>query len=157
MALKFKTLFRHIALFFVVEVIFMLLIFHELPSVNVVTLIGIGHLIYWLLIPFFWWLRERYHHVWQKFLATYTPIVLHMALHIIVTLEIFHEHTDVGAEHSHEHSLRWLILATILAWWVILRWEYLLHRTRHCETHHGKVHQHCCDEGHGDCEEIHKK
>ncbi|USN57018.1 MAG: hypothetical protein H6766_00680 [Candidatus Peribacteria bacterium] len=151
---KIKTLIRHILLFVVVEFLFILIIFHELPPINLVTLIGIGHLAYWLLMPIFGRLHERVHSVWAKFLVAYTPIVLHVLLHVIVVAEVVSEHSDeIGT--AHEHEILRMIIGTIVAGVVIFIGEYLLHRTTHCETHHHSAHQHCCEDGHGECEERH--
>ncbi len=153
--MKIKHLFQHIALFVVVEFLFVLLIFREVPSVNVVSFTGIAHLIYWLVIIFFGWLRDRTQKVWQKFLLTFSPIVLHVLVHGAVTREVFQEHGHHETHVHDEHNIWRMIIGSIVAGIVILAGEYLLHRTTHCTTHHQSAHKKCQTSGHEQCEHSH--
>lgn len=141
----------HLLLFVIIEFIFVLVIFREVPTVNLITLVGFLHLSYWLIVVAAWWIREKYvHRVWQKFLCTYIPIIYHVVIHIYVGWVTIHEMSD-GHGH-HDHDTIWIIIGTIVAWILIALWEYRLHRTTHCITHHRDAHAHCHD---GECEDIH--
>lgn len=150
-----KNFIYHLGIFALVEIIFVLIIFREFPETNLLTLIGVLHTSYRWVILLAWWLREKYaHRVRQKFLCTYLPVLYHVIIHIyawVITVEEMSEH--IG-EHHDEHSMTWLIVGTVSAWILIALWEYRLHRTRHCDTHHISAHTHCHD---GDCEDQHKK
>ena len=142
--------FTHLALFLFVEIIFIFIIFRELPETNLLTLIGILHTSYWFVLVVAGLLRENYAHlIWQKFLCTYIPVVYHVFTHILVGLITIEEMTQ---HNSAEHSMTWLIIGTICAWVLIALGEYRLHRTAHCETHHQEAHKHCHD---GSCEDSH--
>jgi hypothetical protein len=133
----------------VIEVIFVFLIFREFLETDLLTAIGILHTSYWWVLLFAAWIREKCTKVWQRFLATYVPIVYHVIIHLIawwISVEDMWQHHD-------EHSLLWIIIASISAGVLILVGEHLLHRTTHCETHHAAAHIHCHDE---ECEERHK-
>lgn len=144
-----KSFFLHLLLFLVIELIFVFLIFREFPETHLLSLVGILHTSYWAVLIFAGWIREKCSQVWQKFLASYLPIVYHVAIHFIagrVSIETMGEHHD-------EHSLPWIIIASISAGILILIGEYLLHRNLHCATHHASAHAHCHD---GECEEKHE-
>jgi len=142
----------HLSLFIIIEILFVLIIFRELPTTNLLSLIWILHTSYRLAILLAWWLREQYtRRVWQKFLCTYLPVLYHVFIHVYISIVTLHEMTD---EHHDEHSMTWLIVGTVSVWVLIALGEYWLHRTTHCETHHISAHKHCHD---GDCEESHEK
>jgi len=150
-----KDFLLHLLFFALVEVIFALIIFREIPSGNAFTLMGLLHVSFWAIIFIAWWLREKYaHRVWQKFLCTYLPVLYHVIIHVYVGMITVHEMTEHAGEHHDEHSMTWLIVGTISAWVLIAFWEYRLHRTTHCETYHISAHAHCHDE---DCEMEDKK
>lgn len=80
---------------------------------------------------------------WQRFLATYIPVVYHLLGHIYVgyiTIETMKEQS-----HGHEHDLLWMILATISLGILIFVGEWLLHRKIHCDHCHQDAHVHCED------------
>jgi len=111
MKAKIRTISSHILVFVLIEILFVLAVLHEFPEVGLFEKIGIVHISYWILVigAGFW--REKLHKYWQKFLATYLPVVYHMAGHIYVgyaTIESVEAHS-----HGSEHSLLWIILATI--------------------------------------------
>lgn len=141
---------KHLGLFLVVEIIFALIIFREIPETNLLTMIGILHSSYWLIVIIAWLVRQSYtHKLWQKFLCTYVPILYHVAIHVyagVVTIEHMHGH-----DHT-EHSTVWIWLGVVCAWILIALGEYRLHRSIHCQTHHMDAHAHCHD---WDCEQIH--
>ena len=72
----------HLLVFVLIEIIFVFLLFREIPQTNVFSAIGIGHLIYWivLLLAGIW--RVNTQQVWQRFLATYSPVLVHLAIHV---------------------------------------------------------------------------
>jgi len=139
----------HLLLFVFVEVIFVLILFRELPETSLLSAIGIGHVSYWLIILFAWAIREHLRYVRQRFLATYLPIVYHVVVHLWIGAETIH----AGELHHEGEEIR-IIIWAIIAGGLILRWEILLHRKYHCDTHHISAHEHCCEEGHNDCEEL---
>ncbi len=141
----------HLLLFVLVEVIFVFILFRELPETNLLTLIGVGHISYWLIILFAWAIREHLRHVRQRFLATYLPIVYHVVVHLRIGVETIH-----AWENHHKGEEIRIIIWAIIAGGLILRWEILLHRKYHCDTHHAHTHEHCEEDGHTDCEEPHK-
>ena len=148
-----KNFLSHLGLFAVIEIIFVLIIFREFPHINLLSLMGVLHASYRWMIIVAWWLREKYaHRVWQKFLCTYLPVLYHVVIHIYVGMVSVHEMTEHAGEHHDEHSMTWLIVATLGAWVLIALGEYRLHRTTHCQTHHVSAHTHCHD---GDCEDTH--
>lgn len=146
-----QSFFLHLLLFVVVEVLFVVVLFHEFPETNIFTAIWIGHLTYWLLVIGAGVYREYAKYVWQRFLATYLPIVYHVAVHLWVlkvTLD------TVGADiHEHEGNEAWIIIWTLAAGVLIFWGERLLHRKYHCDTHHIHAHEHCMEEGHEECED----
>ena len=141
---------QHLGLFLLVEIIFVFIIFRELPPISLVGLTWILHSSYWIVILSAGWIREHYaHRVWQKFLSTYLPIVYHVIIHIYIGVESFHELQNGHAEQS----VMWLIIWVVAAGILIALGEYRLHRTSHCATHHKKTHLHCHDE---ECIDNHK-
>lgn len=143
----------HLLSFVVIEIIFVFLLFRELPETNLITLIGILHTSYWAVLLFAWWVREYLHQVWQKFLATYVPVLYHLFVHLYAGRAAVSMHeAEVGELHS-EHDLPWMIGGAVLLGLLIFAGEYVLHRKLHCDTHHTKAHQHCHD---GDCEQTHQ-
>lgn len=153
MAKNRKSFSLHLLLFVVVEILFVVVIFHEFPETNVFTAIGVGHLAYWIIVLLAGIYRESVKHVWQRFLATYIPIVYHVALHLWIWVETLQAEEVYIDEHAGEHT--WIVIWTIVAWLLILWWEWLLHRKFHCDTHHILAHAHCEEEGHDDCEDKH--
>lgn len=145
-------LLQHLLLFLIVEIIFVLVIFRELPETNLLTLMGVLHTSYRCVLVLAWWLRIHYaYRVWQKFLCTYIPVVYHVVTHVAASLIILEEMSDHGEHHSNPDILR-LWIGTFSAWMLIALGEYWLHRTTHCDTHHAIAHKHCHDE---DCEQDH--
>ncbi len=151
---SWRSFMQHLLLFVFIEVVFVLLIFREFPQTNLLTIIGVLHTSYWLIVLLAGWLREKYaYRVWQKFLCTYVPVVYHVIIHIIAGLVTIEEMSDhIGEEHHDEHSMLWLVLGAIGAGILIALGEYRLHRTRHCDTHHSTAHKHCHDDA---CENDH--
>ena len=145
---------NHLGLFLLVEIVFVLIIFREFPETSLLTLIGVLHTSYWIVILLAWFVREKYaYRVRQKFLCTYVPVVYHVVIHIVAGAMAVEEMAGHAHEQHHdEHSVLRLRVGTICAWVLIALGEYWLHRTRHCETHHVKAHVHCHDE---ECEKKH--
>lgn len=142
----------HLFVFIFIEVIFVLILFRELPQTNLITLIGILHTSYWLILFFAGRLRERMHQVWKKALCTYLPVLYHLFIHLYagrIAIEI--HGTETGVHHD-EHEVGRMIAGAIFLGVLIFIGEYLLHRKTHCDTHHEKTHMHCHD---GECEEHH--
>lgn len=143
----------HLLVFICIEVIFVFILFRELPETNLITLIGILHTSYWLILIVAWWLREKMQKVWQKACCTFLPVIYHVFIHMYAwraALEMHHEETG----HAHdEHELGWMIAGALLLWVLIFAGEYLLHRKLHCDSHHETAHKHCHD---GDCEVKHQ-
>ena len=136
---KILTILRHILVFVGIEILFVFAVLHEFPEVGLFEVLGIIHISYWVLLIIAGIIREKLAHYWQKFLATYIPVVYHVLGHIYigyVTIESVES-------HGHEHTLMWLIIATISLGILIFVGEWLLHRTSHCSHHHQSVHQHC--------------
>lgn len=136
---------KHLGIFLVVEIVFVFIIFREFPSVSLLTMTGILHTSYWIVVILAWLIREKYaHRVWQKFLCTYLPIVYHVLIHLYIGMEVLHEAEEHG--HAHDEHGIWLIVVTLAAGVLIALGEYWLHRTTHCVTHHHKAHATCHDE-----------
>ena len=131
---------KHLWLFLLVEIIFVFLVFREFPPFNLLTLTGILHTSYRAIILWAWILREYFHTVWKKFLATYIPLVYHVFIHLYVGFETVEQ---LGKEHENESIS--IIIATILVGALIAYGEYRLHRKDHCDTHHLRTHKHCHD------------
>lgn len=132
--------FYHILLFVFIEILFVFIILHEFPEVSFFETLWIIHALYWILVFVAWILREKAKKYWQKFLATYLPIVYHIAWHIYITLFTV-EYVQEHAEHNHE--IFWIVLWTVILWIFIFVWEYLLHKRYHCDHFHQKAHKHC--------------
>lgn len=142
----------HLIAFIIIEIIFVLILFREFPETNLITLIGIFHTSYRLILLFAWRLRERMSAVWQKALCTYLPILYHVFIHLYAGWAAIEMHHEESWHIHDEHELGWMIAWALLLWVLIFIWEYLLHRKLHCDSHHEKAHAHCHD---GDCEEKH--
>lgn len=103
MSRRTHTFLLHLGLFVLVELVFTVLIFRELPALSLLTSIGIVHCTYLVLVLIAGWLREETHPVWAKFLCTYVPIVIHVIGHVWVAelmVEEVIEHTHAHEEHS---------------------------------------------------------
>lgn len=137
------SLFLHLLLFVVVEIIFVFLILREFPEVSFFEDLWIIHLAYWISIFVAWFTREHINSYQVKFLFTYTPVVFHIFWHLYIW-----EKTIWFIENNwHTPSSNfWLIISTISVWILIFIWEYLLHKKYHCDHHHDKVHKHCKEE-----------
>jgi hypothetical protein len=142
----------HLLVFIIIEVIFVLILFRELPETNLITLIGILHTSYWLILLFAWWLREKMHNVRQKALCSYLPVLYHVFIHLYAWRAALEMHHDSDGHAHDEHELGWMIAGALLLWILIFVGEYLLHRKLHCDSHHISAHKHCHD---GDCEKEH--
>lgn len=140
-----KSFLKHLALFLVVEIIFVFILFREFPPFSLLTLTGILHTSYWFIVLLAGWIRERYaDRVWKRFLSTYLPLVYHVIIHFYIGIESIYE---LSWDHTHEQeSLLLITIATLAAWVLIALGEYWLYRTNHCVTHHHKTHVHCHDE-----------
>ena len=147
-----KNFWVHLLVFIIIEVIFVLILFRELPETNLITLIGILHTSYWLILIAAGRLREKSKKVRQKALCSYLPVLYHLFIHLYAgraALEMHHEETG----HTHdEHELWWMIAGALLLWILIFVGEYLLHRKMHCDSHHASAHAQCHD---GECEVKH--
>lgn len=143
----------HLLVFIGIETLFVFVLFRELPETNLITLIGLLHTSYWLILLFAWWLRERMHNVWQKALCTFLPVVYHLFTHLYAGwIAIEMQHAAQWNSHD-EHELGWIIAGACFLWILIFIGEYLLHRKIHCDSHHAKTHAHCHDKW---CETIHE-
>ena len=149
---SFISFLKHLGIFLIVEIVFVLLIFREFPPISLLSIAGILHTSYWIVVVISGFIRSRYaHRIWQKILCTYLPVVYHVFIHIYVWLEAIHE---IEWDAHDEHSIAWLIIATLSTGLLIALGEYRLHRSDHCETHHQKVHIHCHDV---ECTDSHEK
>lgn len=146
----FKNRCLHLVVFIVIEIIFVFLLFKEIPETNLITTMGILHTSYRFILLIAGRIRTHVTHtVRQKFLCTYIPVVYHVLIHIYTAnLTITH----IEHQHNHHESLARLWTATIGVGILIWLGEYRLHRTRHCDTHHHTTHQHCHDTN---CEQTH--
>ena len=142
----------HLLLFVIIEIIFVFLLFREIPETNIFSAIGIGHTIYRVVLIWAALCREKAKKIWQRFLATYTPVLAHLVIHFRVGAETLYAHETWTSSET-----IWTILWVIVVWVLIYRWEYLLHTKFHCDTHHQHVHKSCYEHGHHDCEEKHKQ
>ena len=148
MKTSIKSMLQHLWIFIVIEVVFVLIIFRELPETSLYTLIGLLHCSYWIIIIIVWRLRERTTQVWQRFCCTYLPVVYHLGIHLYAWWAAFE--TQAG-EHHDEHSIGWMIISAWLLGGLIWAGEWYLHRAVYCQTHHVSAHAHCQD----DCEHEH--
>jgi len=101
--------FLHLGLFVVVEMVFVFLLFREFPETNLLTLIGVLHTSYRLILLVAWWMREkRATKVRHKFLATYLPIVYHVGIHIYAGIFAVQEHANqFYQEHEFVRIIIW--------------------------------------------------
>lgn len=139
---KILSIASHLGMFIVIEILFVFAILHEFPHISLMEKVWIVHVSYWVLLIIAWIIRESLKKFWQKFLATYIPVVFHIGGHIyiwMITIETINEHKDA-------HSTMWMIIATISLWVIIFVWERLLHRNTHCSSHHASTHKHCKDD-----------
>ena len=149
-----KSLLWHIGLFVLVEIVFVLIVFREFPETNLYTKIGIAHIIYRCIVLLCALWRSKAKTVNTRAIALWTPIVIHLLIHIWIWRETVAEHSD----HDHWHEYHWseelirLIIGTVVAGIIIYLWEKYLHRAHHCDTHHTHAHQDCIDSNHGNCE-----
>jgi len=142
----------HLLVFIVIEVIFVLILFRELPETNLITLIGVLHTSYWIILLLAWRLRERMKIVRQKALCTFLPLAYHLFIHLYAgraAIEMHHEETWI---HHDEHDIVWMIAGAMLLWILIFIGEYLLHRKIHCDSHHSTANKYCHDR---ECEKHH--
>jgi hypothetical protein len=139
----------HLLVFILIEIIFVLLVFREFPETNFITLIGILHTTYWIILLIAWRLREKVTTIWQKWLCTFVPLVYHLFIHIYATRAAI----DMHHHDHHDHDMIWMIVWVVVLWVLIFVWEYVLHRKIHCDTHHADAHKHCHDE---DCIKTHQ-
>lgn len=53
--------------------------------------------------------------------------------------------TVVEQDHIHgqEHSILWMVIATIALGILIFIGEWLLHKKEHCDVCHSETHKHC--------------
>ncbi len=149
---SFHNFWRHLLVFMLIEIIFVLLLFRELPETNLITLIGVLHTSYWVILLLAGWLREYLHKVRQKFLATYLPVLYHLVTHLYAGRAAVEMHAEEVGELHAEHELPWMIGGALLLGILIFAGEWMLHRKLHCDTHHQKAHAHCHDE---ECEDMH--
>lgn len=138
---KFISSAYHLLVFVLIEILFVFIVLHEFPKFHLYEKIGIIHLIYWVILIPAGYAREKAKKVWQKFLATYIPVVYHIAGHIYIGFAIIK--TAGENDYERQHSLAWLIVATLALGVLIFLGEWLLHKKIHCDTHHWKVHKHC--------------
>ena len=93
----------HLLVFITIEIIFVLILFRELPETNLITLIGILHTSYWIILLWAGRLRERMHTARQKALCTYLPVLYHLFIHLYAgraAIEMHHE--EAGHHDAHE-------------------------------------------------------
>lgn len=141
-----KKIWMHLWLFLLVEIVFVVIIFREFPPFNLLTLAGILHTSYWIVVLIAWLIRNSIQELWKKIVITYFPIVFHVVIHIymwIISIEDMHEH---GIRH--ENELLRIVIGSLVAWFIIWFWEYLLHQKEKLEDHHRLYH---ADE---DCDTI---
>jgi len=144
----FSSLLGSMIVFGLVEILFVLFIFHEIHIGDFATLSGVLHLSYWLVVLGCGWLRTRWSNVLFKAICTWFPIVYHVLLHVVMAGYLVHTHHD-----GHDHSLMMLIVLSIISLGLVFAWEYVIHRRWHCVTHHDHAHVHCHD---SECTDSHQ-
>ncbi len=148
--INWKSLFAHIALFVLIEVTFVLIVFRELPVVSLYTTIWIAHIVYWIVVLACSVWREKSKRLIIRFMALWTPMIIHLLIHIYIWFETIEEHG-----HWHEHhdwEAGWLVVWTLVAWVLLYYWEKLLHTHQHCTTHHTHAHKACIESEHREWE-----
>lgn len=150
--ISFRSLFLHIALFIIVEILFVLIVFREFPAIDLYTTIWIAHLVYWsiVLLCSFW--REKAKTIYTRTLALWTPMVVHLGIHIWIWIATVEEHSQWHEHEHHSDEIIWLVIWTLVAWGLIYVGEKLIHKHQHCTTHHNWVHKNCIEEHHWACE-----
>lgn len=134
-----RTFLYHLLLFIGVEVLFVWIVFHEFPGINFYTLLGIGHMVYWLSLPLFAWLRVRAKTYLMKVVADVVPFVLHSLIHLIPIWFLLdeHHHCEHTCSHHHEPHSSWdMVGMTIVILVIICVGEYILHRRQRCSCPH---------------------
>lgn len=139
-----RSLFAHISVFVIIEIIFVLLILHEFPKVSLLNTVWIIHLVYWFVLVIAGILRDKIKPYRWKFLATYLPVLLHIGWHVyIVYLTV---DTVLQDDHAPQHdSLLRLIITTLGLWVLIFFGEWLLHKKQHCDSCHAETHKNCTE------------
>ena len=98
---KILTFLKHLWLFVVIELLFVLIIFHEVPSFTVFSIIWIVHIAYFIIVIVAWIVRENIQSLIGKFFCTYWPIIFHIVGHIYVWYITIEEEL----KHIHKHHL----------------------------------------------------
>lgn len=131
----------HLLLFIGIEIVFVFLLFRELPETNLMTLIGVLHTSYRAVLVLAGRIREkRATKRRHKFSATYLPILYHVFIHVYATLFAVQQQVN---ELHHEHELQRIVAGSLLLGVLIFWGEWLLHKKYHCDHHHHKVHKYC--------------
>ncbi len=141
-----NSFFKHLFFYLIIEIFLVIIIFHELPEIGLISKIWIWHALYRLILLIWWFIRASSSKVKVKFFASYIPILAHFILHIYIWAETISVHSDWHVSNVV------LFLSIIWIWLVIYRWELLIHRKFHCDSHHADTHKDCHDK---DCEETH--
>lgn len=121
-----KNLICHLLLFVAVELLLVYFVFHELPTMNFFTWLGIGHVIYFISLPFFGWWRIKSKQLISKIGATTLPLILHVVIHLVPLWdEMEYHHCHVSCNHYEEHNIIDIIILIVI---VLVCGEYFLHR-----------------------------
>lgn len=124
----------HILLFIVVELLLLQGIFGRWPSIDLVTMTGVGHLVYYASIPLATTMSVRYRHM--RHIWYIVPVIIHVCVHIIPTL-VAHRQDHIrhfGNMHMghmihhpfHIHSYVLVAMGVM----ILIMGEYLLHRPK---------------------------
>lgn len=122
---KMKTtllLMGHMVLFLVVEILLLQGIFGHWPSIDLVTMTGVGHLVYYASILLATAISMRHigriRHLWYIM-----PIMIHFLVHLLPVWIYGHRH-----HHHHFHIHSWILV--IIGVVILILGEYFLHRKR---------------------------
>lgn len=133
---QFQSALLHLIIFVFIEVAFVFIVLHEFPNIAFFEWLGILHLVYWIMIIFAGFIREKLHRFYLKFLATFLPLFIHVLWHVYIGHD--------ALEHGHI-SWWWLWWATVILGIFILVGEYILHNYMRYKRHHQKIHKECDD------------
>ena len=126
--MKTKKLLLHVILFVVIEILFIWFLFGEIPSVSFFTSIGIGHLLYFISLLAFGYLRLRSNNYLVRSMSFLLPIVLHAIIHVVVISDEVHDHCM-----HHNYDKIYLIVMAIAISCMVIIVEYIFHKKEvHC-------------------------
>ena len=127
MQTKFKKLFQHFIFFIVVEIILVWIAFREFPFLELFSVVGIGHLMFYISLLLCAWIRIHCKKLSLKMLASLCPLLLHMMMHIVALIMEYDHH--ISHHQCDHHGMYYSMIAiVILSVFLIVIVEYVIHK-----------------------------